>query len=78
MLGAAGRIDRSVSADTPFYAVFREGTARTYVAYNPRSGARTVRFSDGASVDVPPLAFGVGRGVAPVDRANEADGRSRE
>jgi endoglucanase Acf2 len=66
-LGVAGRVDRSVSADTLLYAVFRKGATRTYVAYNPRPGPRTVRFSDGARVEVPPGAFGIGHGTAPAD-----------
>jgi endoglucanase Acf2 len=58
-LGRAGRVDRTVSADTPLYAVFRDGGERTYVAYNARADERTVRFSDGARVAVEPGAFGV-------------------
>jgi endoglucanase Acf2 len=53
----AGRIDRSVSADTPLYAVFRDGETRTYVAYNARTSPQTVHFSDGASLAVAPGAF---------------------
>ena len=54
-----GRVDRTVSADTPLYAVFRDGERRTYVSYNARDGKRTVHFSDGASLAVEPGAFGV-------------------
>lgn len=55
----AGRVDRSVSADTPLYAAFRAGEHRTYVAYNARGIKRTVHFSDGASLEAEPGAFGV-------------------
>jgi endoglucanase Acf2 len=55
----AGRVDRTVSADSPLYAVFRDGERRTYVAYNAGETPRTVRFSDGASVTVAPRAFGI-------------------
>jgi endoglucanase Acf2 len=55
----AGRVDRTVSADTPLYAVFRDGGGRTYVAYNARDRKRTVHFSDGARLEVAPRAFGV-------------------
>jgi endoglucanase Acf2 len=55
----AGRVDRTVSADTPLYAAFRDGDHRTYVSYNARGPRRTVHFSDGASLDVEPGAFGV-------------------
>jgi endoglucanase Acf2 len=54
-----GRVDRTVSADTPLYAAFRDGEHRTYVSYNARGGKRTVHFSDGASLTVEPGAFGV-------------------
>jgi hypothetical protein len=58
-LGLAGRVDRTVSADTPLYAVFRDGEQRTYVAYNARGGERTVHFSDGTRLAVRPGAFAV-------------------
>ena len=48
-----------MSADTPLYAVFRDGGERTYVAYNARDRERTVHFSDGASLAVEPGAFGI-------------------
>jgi hypothetical protein len=48
-----------VSADTPLYAVFRDGGERIYVAYNARDRERTVHFSDGARLAVAPGAFGV-------------------
>jgi hypothetical protein len=54
-----GRVDRTVSADTPLYAVFHDGEQRTYVSYNARGAKRTVRFSDGARLTVEPGAFGV-------------------
>jgi endoglucanase Acf2 len=54
-----GRVDRTVSADTPLYAAFHDDEHRTYVAYNARGGKRTVHFSDGASLTVEPGAFGV-------------------
>jgi hypothetical protein len=41
-----------VSADTPFYAVFRDGTTRTYVAYNASDLAEMVSFSDGTDLSV--------------------------
>jgi endoglucanase Acf2 len=55
----AGGVDRTVSANTPLYAVFQKDGARTYVAYNARTQAETVRFSDGTRVSVEPGAFGV-------------------
>jgi endoglucanase Acf2 len=58
-LRLAGRVDRTVRADAPLYAVFRDETRRTYVAYNADAAPRTVRFSDGARLVVPPNAFAV-------------------
>jgi endoglucanase Acf2 len=55
----AGRVDRTVTATTPLYAVFRNGDERTYVVYNARAKAMTVPFSDGMSVTAEPGAFGV-------------------
>jgi hypothetical protein len=49
-----GPPDLSVRADTAHYGVFRQANgSRTYVAYNPDNVVRTVRFSDGASLEVP-------------------------
>jgi endoglucanase Acf2 len=59
LLRHAGRVDRAVSADTPLYAVFRDGEHRTYVSYNAHDTRRMVHFSDGASLLVEPGAFGV-------------------
>jgi endoglucanase Acf2 len=53
-----GQVDRSVTADTPFYAVFRKEGRRTHVAYNMGNAPRTVTFSDGATVTCAPRSFG--------------------
>ena len=58
-LDALGQVDRTVTADTPFYAVFKKGEKRTHVAYNPGDQPRTVTFSDGVSVPCPPRSYGV-------------------
>jgi endoglucanase Acf2 len=58
-LRRVGRVDRTVSADTPLYAVFRDGERRTYISYNAGGGKRTVHFSDGTSLAVEAGAFGV-------------------
>jgi endoglucanase Acf2 len=55
----AGHVDRTVTATTPLYAVFRDGAERTYVAYNARAKAMTVDFSDGVRLTVEPGAFAV-------------------
>ncbi|WP_276282732.1 glycosyl hydrolase [Halorussus caseinilyticus] len=48
-----GAVDDSVTADTPLAAVFDDGTAKTYVAYNAADTETTVNFSDGTSLSVP-------------------------
>jgi endoglucanase Acf2 len=60
----AGNIDRTVSADTPLYAVFAKDGERTYVAYDAGAAAKTVRFSDGVQLAVEPGAFGIARSRA--------------
>ena len=53
-----GTPDFSVTADTPLYAVFRNGAgARTYLAYNARAAPIHVIFSDGKATDVPPRSL---------------------
>jgi endoglucanase Acf2 len=54
-LGRYGQVDPTVTADTPTFAVFRQGTTRHHVAMNPTDKILRVRFSDGTVVDVPPL-----------------------
>jgi endoglucanase Acf2 len=60
-LSAYGGVDRTVTADCPLYAVFRQGGRRTYVAYNMGAQPLAVRFSDGTQVTAPPKAFGIKR-----------------
>lgn len=52
-LAEVGTVDASVTADTAHYAVFDDGGARTYTAFNPGTSPVTVTFSDGASLEVP-------------------------
>jgi hypothetical protein len=50
-MAALGRVDQSVTADAPFYAVFRSETGhRSHVAFNPGRTQLTVHFSDGFSI----------------------------
>jgi endoglucanase Acf2 len=64
-LAAFGRPDTGVTADIPTYAVFKKGKARTYAAFNPGGQARTVKFSDGFKLEVPPRELA--RGERPGD-----------
>jgi endoglucanase Acf2 len=53
-LQALGRVDETVTANTPLYRVFRTASGiRTHAAFNPGSTSITVNFSDGASFTVP-------------------------
>ena len=49
-----GQVDRTVTADTPFAAVFAKQGKRTHVAWNPGLTARTVTFSDGMKLEAAP------------------------
>ncbi len=53
-LSHLGQQDPTVSADLSTFAVFLRDGLRTYVAYNPQNTPRTVTFSDGTTLDVPP------------------------
>jgi endoglucanase Acf2 len=52
-LAALGRVDTTVTANTPLYAVFTKNGARTYVASNLTGSPLTVTFSDGRTLTVP-------------------------
>jgi len=62
-LNALGRVDLTVTANVPTYAVFNKGGVKTYVAYNASSSALTVNFSDGATLAVPARAEAAGPGT---------------
>lgn len=54
-----GRVDYTVAANTPLYAVYRNPSSgvRTHVAYNASSAPITVTFSDGVSLSVPAMTL---------------------
>ncbi|MDB1089817.1 glycosyl hydrolase [Streptomyces sp. ACA25] len=62
-LHGTGAPDTSVTADSPTAAVFARDGERTYVAHNFGSAPRTVSFSDGATLTVPPRSTATGTGV---------------
>jgi hypothetical protein len=51
---ALGRVDTSVSANVPTYAVFEGAKGKSYVAYNATDRRVQVTFSDGTKLDVEP------------------------
>lgn len=54
-LSELGTPDLTVSADTPFYSVFKRADGRrTYLAFNAGKAPLTVRFSDGQTLVVAP------------------------
>jgi endoglucanase Acf2 len=55
-LKTLGKVERSVTADYPIYAVFQNGNTRSYTAWNLSKERRTVTFSDGFKLDVAPRA----------------------
>jgi endoglucanase Acf2 len=60
-LANLGRVDPTVTANTPLYAVFGQGQRRTYCVYNPTDKARSVTFSDGHVVQAKERGFTVDR-----------------
>jgi endoglucanase Acf2 len=68
-LAELGNVDVTVTADVPTYAVFKKGSARSYVAYNPGDKPRVVTFSDKTKLEVQPkeLAIKEAGPMAPAD-----------
>ena len=64
-LAKLGRVDASVTADVPTYAVFALKGKRSYVAYNPDAAARKVTFSDGFALEVGARSLARGARAAP-------------
>jgi len=65
-LNALGRLETGVWAtNNPTSAVFTRSGQRTYVAFNPTATPRTVTYSDGASLLVPPRALAASGAVQP-------------
>lgn len=56
-LDKLGRVDRTVTADYPLFAVFEKDGRKSYVVYNMGSKRRAVLFSDGTRVTVEPGSF---------------------
>ena len=63
-LQALGRVDRTVTADCPLFAVFRKGDRRTYVVYNMTDRPLAATFSDGMKVTAKGKGFAVASGAA--------------
>jgi endoglucanase Acf2 len=51
-LNGMGRLDTTVTANIPTYAVFNKNGTRTYVAWNPGGSPITVSFSNGVNCNV--------------------------
>ena len=54
-----GQVDRIVTADCPFYAVFQKDGHRAHVAYNMTVKPRVVKFSDGVTLTCGAKSFAV-------------------
>ncbi|HUR44643.1 MAG TPA: glycosyl hydrolase, partial [Candidatus Saccharimonadales bacterium] len=52
-----GNVDRTVTANTPLFAVFRKGAQRTYAIYSMDASPRTIRFSDGFTLKTDKAGF---------------------
>ncbi|WP_137936838.1 glycosyl hydrolase [Chitinivorax sp. B] len=58
-----GQPDLSVTANTPLYAVFKSRSGkRAYAAFNASDATKTVTFSDGKILSVPPRQFATSDG----------------
>jgi endoglucanase Acf2 len=53
-LSDLGQVDRTITADTPLFAVFNKAGKRSHVAWNLAGESRTVTFSDGVTIVCPP------------------------
>lgn len=53
-MNALGQVDASITANYPIAAVFKKGNKTTHVAHNYGNTSRTVTFSDGTQLIVPP------------------------
>ena len=60
-LDTFGEVDGTVTAGSPFCAVFKKAGQRTHVAYNFDAQPRVVTFSDGASLTCAPKSFALSR-----------------
>jgi len=60
-LAALGRVERTVTADYPLYAVFTDGKSRTCVAHNMAPTPRVVKFSDGTVLEAAGQGFALKR-----------------
>ena len=56
-MNALGQVDVGVTANDPLAVVFNKEGTRTYVAHNYGSTLKTILFSDGASLYVPPYTL---------------------
>jgi endoglucanase Acf2 len=69
-LASFGQVDTTVSADSPTFAVLRNGATRHHLAFNPHDQPRTVRFSDGVVLQLAPFEHKVAS--APAQPATAA------
>src|SRR5690606_20477399 len=56
-LANLGRVDYSILANIPFYAVFNNNGLLTYTAYNATNAPVTVTFTDGTTIDLDAKEF---------------------
>jgi endoglucanase Acf2 len=56
-MNVMGQVDASVTADDPLAATFMKDGERNYVAHNYSSVSKTINFSDGGTLYVPPYTM---------------------
>ena len=54
-----GTPELSITANSTFYAVFKKNNKKTYLAYNPRTSAQEITFSDNTKIKVEAKQLGI-------------------
>ncbi|MGW7412347.1 glycosyl hydrolase [Streptomyces sp. NPDC054863] len=75
-LDALGAPDMSVSGDLPTSAVLTKNGIRTYTAHNHATTARTVTFSDGRTLSVPPRSTATATGPGGPEEPGPSTGNT--
>ncbi|MGC8830130.1 MAG: glycosyl hydrolase [Verrucomicrobiia bacterium] len=54
-----GTVERSLTANTPYYAVLKKEGRLTYIGYNPANSVKEIKFSDNTVLVIPPRSFAI-------------------
>lgn len=59
LLNHFGIVERTITADYPFYIVLNKNGKFTRIGYNPSSEIKRIKFSDNTVLTIPPRSFGI-------------------